>query len=141
VTRAITILAGTAVIAAALSTQAFSQGAPATPPAPAHTPPTLTLPSVKIDLPLLATGYRTSRAVGSPVVNAANEAVGTLDDLIVTPDARVSFAVLSIGGFLGVNTRYVVVPYSALEVHDKQVLLRDGTKDTLKALPEFKYGT
>ena len=41
--------------------------------------------------------------MGSPIVNAANDAVGTLDDLIVTPDARVSFAVLSIGGFLGLG--------------------------------------
>ncbi len=138
-TRSITLLAGAAVIAAATGSQAFSQGAPTTATTTERALPGLA--SVKIDLPLLATGYRTSKVVGSAIVNAANEPVGTLDDLIVTPDARVSFAVLSVGGFLGVNARYVVVPYSALEVHDKQLVLREGTKDTLKALPEFKYGT
>jgi hypothetical protein len=31
------------------------------------------------------TGYRTSKVVGSTVVNEANKTVGKLDDLIVTP--------------------------------------------------------
>lgn len=142
-TRSYKLLAGAVVIAAALSSPGFSQG---TPPAVSQIAPTLpgappTLSSVKIDLKQLAAGYRTSKVVGSPIVNAANDAVGTLDDLIVTPDARVSFAVLSIGGFLGLDTKYVVVPYSALEVLDKRLVLRDGTKETLKALPDFKYGT
>jgi sporulation protein YlmC with PRC-barrel domain len=143
VTRSLPLLAATAVIVAALSSPGFSQG---TPPVAAQATPTLpgappTLASMKVDLKLLATGYSTSKVVGSPIVNAANDAVGTLDDLIVTPDARVSFAVLSIGGFLGLDTKYVVVPYSALEVLDKRLVLHDGTKEMLKALPEFKYGT
>ena len=59
----------------------------------------------------------------------------------MTPDARVSFAVLSVGGFLGIDGKYVVVPYSALVVQNKHLVLRDGDKETLKALPDFKYGT
>jgi hypothetical protein len=127
------------MIAAALSSPAYSQGAPTTPPASAHAPPVLG--AIQVDLPLLATGYRTSRVVGSTIVNAADDPLATLDDLIVTPDARVSYAVLSVGGFLGVNARHVIVPYSALEVHENRVVLRDGTRETLKALPEFKYGS
>lgn len=138
-TRSFTLLAGAAVIAAALSSTAFSQGAPTAPLVSPHKAPALA--SVKIDPQLLESGYRTSKVVGSAIVNETNEAVGTLDDLIVTPDARVSFAVLSVGGFLGLNGKYVVVPYSALEVQDKHLVLRDGDKETLKALPEFKYGT
>jgi hypothetical protein len=65
--------------------------------------------------------------------------VVTIDDLIVTPSERVPFAVLSVGGFLGVGAKFVVVPFSALEVHDKQILLRDATKESLKSPPEFKY--
>jgi hypothetical protein len=89
----------------------------------------------------LATGYRTSKVVGSTVVNEANESVGTIDDLIVTPNEKVPFAVLSVGGFLGMGTKYVVVPFSSLEVKDKQMVLRGATKDSLKTLPEFKYST
>jgi PRC-barrel domain len=127
VTRSITRLTGAAVIAVALGGPAFSQGAPQT------------LSLMKVDPTSLATGYRTSKVVGSTVVNEANETVGTIDDLIVAPNEKVPFAVLSVGGFLGMGTKYVVVPYSALEVRDKKMVLPGATKESLKSLPEFKY--
>ena len=129
VTRSITLLTGAAVLAAALSGPARSQGAQQT----------VTL--MKVDPTTLATGYRTSKVVGSTVVNEANETVGTIDDLIVTPNEKVPFAVLSVGGFLGMGTKYVVVPFSALQVRDKKMALPGATKDSLKALPDFKYNT
>ncbi len=128
-TRSITILAGAALLALSLSGPAFSQGAPQS----------VTL--MKVDPASLATGYRTSKVVGSTVVNEANETVGTIDDLIVTPTEKVPFAVLSVGGFLGIGSKYVVVPFSSLQVKDKQMVLPGATKDSLKALPEFKYNT
>jgi hypothetical protein len=128
-TRLITLLASAAVLAAGLGSPAFSQG----------TPQTVSL--MKVDPQSLATGYRTSKVVGSTVINEANETVGTIDDLIVTPGEKVPFAVLSVGGFLGMGTKYVVVPYSSLEVNDKRMMLRGATKDSLKGLPEFKYNT
>jgi hypothetical protein len=127
VTRSIALLAGAAVLAAALTGPAFSQG----------TPQTLSL--MKVDPASVATGYRVSKVVGSTVVNEANETVGTIDDLIVTPNDKVPFAVLSVGGFLGVGSKYVVVPFSSLEVNDKRMMLRGATKDSLKGLPDFKY--
>jgi sporulation protein YlmC with PRC-barrel domain len=96
---------------------------------------------MKVDPTTLATGYRTSKVVGSTVVNEANETVGTIDDLIVTPNEKVPFAVLSVGGFLGMGTKYVVVPFGAIQVQDKKMVLPGATKDSLKALPEFKYNT
>ena len=127
--RSITLLVGAAVFAAALSGPAFSQGAPQT------------LSLMKVDPQSVATGYRTSKVVGSTVVNEANETVGTIDDLIVTPTEKVPFAVLSVGGFLGMGSKYVVVPFSSLEVQDKKMVLRGATKNSLKSLPEFKYAT
>ena len=121
------LLAGAAVIAVSLTSPVFSQGAPQT------------LSMMKVDPQSLATGYRTSKVVGSAVVNEANETVGTIDDLIVTPSEKVPYAVLSVGGFLGMGTKYVVVPYSALEVNDKRMMFRGATKESLKSLPEFKY--
>ena len=38
--------------------------------------------------------------------------MGTIDDLIVTPNEKVPYAVVSVGGFLGMDSKYVVVPYS-----------------------------
>src|SRR5450631_1000 len=94
---------------------------------------------MKVDPQSLATGYRTSKVVGSTVVNEANETVGTIDDLIVTPTEKVPFAVLSVGGFLGMGTKYVVVPFNTLDMSEKRVTLRGATKDSLKGLPDFKY--
>ena len=132
--RPITLFAGAAIVAAiagslVLGDQAIAQGTPQT------------LSVMKVDPLSLATGYRTSKVVGSTVVNAANETVGTIDDLIVTPNDRVPFAVLSVGGFLGMGTRLVVVPFTALEVNDKRMMLRGATVETMKLLPEFKYAS
>jgi hypothetical protein len=129
VTHSIKILAVAALLAASLSASAYSQGSPQT----------VTL--MKVDPASLATGYRTSKMVGSTVVNEANETVGTIDDLIVTPSEKVPFAVLSVGGFLGMGSKYVVVSFSSLQVKDKQMVLPGATKDSLNALPEFKYNT
>jgi len=118
-TRSITLLAGAAAFAVTLSGPVFSQG----------TQQTLSL--MKVDPQSVATGYRTSKVVGSTVLNEANETVGTIDDLIV--------AVLSVGGFLGMGSKYVVVPFSSLQVEDKKMVLPGATKDSLKGLPEFKY--
>jgi hypothetical protein len=125
--HSIALMVGAAVVAASISGPALSQG----------TPQTVTI--MKVDPSSLTTGYRTSKVVGSTVVNEANETVGTIDDLIVTPSEKVPFAVLSVGGFLGMGTKYVVVPYSSLTVRDKKMILPGATKDSLKALPEFKY--
>ena len=123
----IALLVGTLAVAVALSEPALSQGTPQT------------AAIMKVDPQTVATGYRTSKVVGSSVVNETNETVGTIDDLIVTPSEKVPFAVLSVGGFLGMGTKYVVVPYSALQVRDKKMVLPGATKEPLKALPEFKY--
>ncbi|MEJ0093882.1 MAG: PRC-barrel domain-containing protein [Methylocella sp.] len=121
--RIIPLLTSAVVLATAYNAPAFSQGAPQT----------VTL--MRVDPASLATGYRTSKVVGSNVYNEANEKVGTIDDLIVTPSERVPFAVLSVGGFLGMGSKYVVVPFSSLRVQDKQMMLPGATKDSLKSLP------
>jgi hypothetical protein len=102
-------------------------------------PQTVTL--MKVDPQSLATGYRTSKVVGSTVVNDANETVGSIDDLIVTPGGQAPYAVLSVGGFLGLGTKYVVVPCTSLKIVNKKMVLPGGSKDALKALPEFKYNS
>ena len=105
----ITFLGSAALLEASLSGPAFSQGA------------LQTVTLMKVDPATLATGYRTSKMVGSTVVNQANETVGTIDDLIVTPTDK--------------------VPFDSLQVKDKQMVLPGATKDSLKALPDFKYNT
>jgi|SRR5579871_6539673 len=93
----------------------------------------------KIDVVKVATGFRASKVIGESVVNDANETVGKVDDLIIVPDGKVPFLILSVGGFLGVGTKLVAVSFDGLKIQDKKLLLPGATKDTLKDLPEFKY--
>ena len=87
----------------------------------------------------LSAGYRASKVIGSNVLNDANETIGKIDDVLVSPDGTAPYTVLSIGGFLGMDTHLVVVPYDSLKLVDNKIVLPGGTKQTLKMLPEFKY--
>ena len=42
---------------------------------------------------------------------------------------------VAVGGFLGMDSIYVGVPYSLFVVDDKQMLLPGATKESLKNLP------
>jgi len=128
--KKVTHLAGALMIGATLlSGPLFAQGAPQT------------VSLVTVDVQKLATGFRTTKVVGSTVVNETNDTVGTIDDLIVTPNETVPYAVLSVGGFLGMGKKLVVVPYSSLQAGKGHMVLAGATKQSLKALAEFQYST
>ena len=93
----------------------------------------------KVDVQKVAAGYRASKVIGSSVVNEANETIGKIDDLLVTRDGKEPYAVLSVGGFLGMGTRLVVIRYDSLKFADNKIMLPGGTKDRLKVLPAFQY--
>lgn len=95
----------------------------------------------RVDVTSLADGYRASRIIGAPVVNEANESIGKVDDVLVGRNDKVLYSVLSVGGFLGVGSKLIAVPYASLQVSDTKMVLAGGTKDALKTLPEFKYAT
>lgn len=97
---------------------------------------------VKVDLSVVAQGYRMTKLIGSSVVNDKNEKIGTLDDIVADKDKKqLSFAVLQVGGFLGLGGRLVVVPYESLVIddHGQKITLPGASKDELKKLSEFNY--
>ena len=98
-----------------------------------------TVDIAKVDVQKLSAGYRASKVIGSNVLNDANETIGKIEDVLVSPDGTAPYSVLSIGGFLGMDTHLVVVPYDSLKLVDNKIVLPGGTKQTLKMLPEFKY--
>jgi PRC-barrel domain len=99
-----------------------------------------TVEIAKVDVQRVEAGYRASKVIGSSVLNDANETIGKIDDLLVTRDGKEPYAVLSVGGFLGMGTRMVVVRYDSLKfAADNKVMLPGGTMDGLKMLPKFEY--
>ena len=98
-----------------------------------------TVEIARVDVQKVAAGYRASKVIGSSVINEANETIGKIDDLLVTRDGKEPYAVLSVGGFLGMGTRMVVIRYDSLKFADNRIVLPGGTKDGLKMLPAFQY--
>jgi sporulation protein YlmC with PRC-barrel domain len=95
---------------------------------------------VQVDVNVVAQGYRVSKLTGSSVTNEKNEKIGTIDDFVVARN-RSLFAVLQVGGFLGMGGHLVAVPYESLVIDDegRAVQLPGASKDELKKLPEIKY--
>src|SRR5512133_327803 len=122
------LLASAAMIGVGfLTAQVHAQGVPQT------------VEITKVDVQKVAAGYRASKVIGSSILNDANETIGKIDDLLVTRDGKEPYAVLSIGGFLGMGTHLVVVRYDSLKFADNKIVLPGGSKDGLKMLPVFQY--
>jgi hypothetical protein len=95
---------------------------------------------VTVDVTKINNGYRASKIIGSNVVNGSNEKIGTVDDLLVGRDDSVFYAIVSVGGFLGMGTKLVAVPFETLRDWSGQSNSAGRhQKDDLKALPTFEY--
>ena len=95
---------------------------------------------VVVDVVAVADGYRFSKLRGQTVRTTQDEEIGELDDMIIGKD-RVLFAIIEVGGFLGLGSRLIAVPYTSLQISDNgnRIVLPNATKQNIKELPEFKY--
>ena len=114
-----------AVLAAGLSAPAAAQG-----------PPPVAL--VVVDVRAVALGYRATRLIGREVRNERGEEIGKIDDLIVGRD-KVLFAIIGVGGFLGIGEHLIAIPYNNLAVTSQRITLRGATKESVRRLPQFRY--
>jgi sporulation protein YlmC with PRC-barrel domain len=75
---------------------------------------------------------------GGAVKDSRGQYLGGITDLVVNPDGRISFAVLSPFGMNGgMNERLVALPFDLLSLHDKYVVL-NTTSDRLVNAPLFR---
>ena len=129
-----------ACAAALLTGPVYAQGAATAPAAnpsltPAPSNPNLSVASVRMD-----GGQRASKIIGAGVYGDANTQVGSIDDLILTADHRVAYAVIAVGGLMGVGAKLVAVPVGQLQAGtDGKMMLAGATKDSLNAMPSFVY--
>ncbi|MGI6244428.1 MAG: PRC-barrel domain-containing protein [Pseudochelatococcus sp.] len=111
-------------------------------PALAQTAPTPVAPPAVTPVP--AASVLSSNLTGLSVVNAGNETVGEIKDLVLGTGNVLTGVVVSVGGFLGLGEHYVVIDPSTIAVSynetDKRWEARiNATTDELKAAPAFKY--
>ena len=67
------------------------------------------------------------------VVNDAGQIIGHVHELLIRDD-QIHFAVLSVGGFLGIGTHQVVAPFHDLLPDGDVLILPGATAATLKAM-------
>jgi sporulation protein YlmC with PRC-barrel domain len=112
-----------------------SQSAPHSgPPASASQPSTL--------LALRGVLVSTASLLGSKVRNRQGQNVGTVQHLLINPrTGLVLYAVVSIGGFLGMGEETLIVPWKALEVtRDDNALVLNISQQWLQQTPADTAG-
>jgi sporulation protein YlmC with PRC-barrel domain len=107
------------------------------PPVPANSQ---TVRLVKVDVAAVAKGFRAKKLLGSTVTNEKRESIGSLDDLVLDEKKQI-FAVLQVGGFVGLGGPLIAVPYESLRITDdgKNIEVPGASRDALTALAEFHY--
>ena len=82
---------------------------------------------------------KASNFIGMTVKNLQNDSLGKVDDLAIDPDSgRIAYAVLSVGGFLGMNEKFIAVPLHALTpAPGEDHLVLDADKQRLQRAPGF----
>jgi hypothetical protein len=97
---------------------------------------------VEVDVKLLGQGYRASKLIGHDVYNAADEDIGEIEDLIIDGN-KVLFAVLEVGGFLGLGGRLIAVPTESFVIEQAgsklKIKMPGGSREALEKSKEFKY--
>ena len=85
-----------------------------------------------------------SNVVNTDIYDNSNNDIGTIKDVAYDASKNVKAYIVSVGGFLGIGTRYVAVDPDSIKVkydsHDQKWHANmNATKDELKNAPEFKY--
>jgi len=91
-------------------------------------------------LVIVAKGYSAKKLImGKDVYNEKNEKVGVVDDVIITQDKALSYAIVGTGGFLGMDKHDVAIPVNHFKMVEGKITLPGATKEAVKALPPFEY--
>jgi hypothetical protein len=77
--------------------------------------------------------------LNQPLFNEHNEKIGTSDDILVTPDKAISYAIVGSAGFVCTGRHDVAIPFNQFKKERDKFVLAGATKETIKALPSFEY--
>lgn len=86
---------------------------------------------------------RSSKLIGTTVVNDADEALGKISEIVLSKDGKIAAVVIGLGGFLGMGEREVAVNFASLRIaqdsNNKTTVSLNATKDSLKSAPEWQW--
>lgn len=77
--------------------------------------------------------------VGDKVINANGDDLGKIEEIMLDLDfGRISYAVLSFGGFLGLGDKFFALPWDALQLDaEKEAFILNVPKEVLKNASGF----
>ena len=88
---------------------------------------------------------RADDLIGTTVYGAADENVGVIGDVILTPDGQVDAVTVDVGGFLGLGAKEVAIDFDTLafmrDAEGRMHLYTPLTKEQLEAQPEYDKAT
>ena len=75
------------------------------------------------------------------IVNATNESIGDINDVVIGQDGKVAAVIVGVGGVLGMGEQDVALPYDQLtfskDGNDNLIVGTSATKESLEAAPEY----
>ncbi|HEX3992245.1 MAG TPA: PRC-barrel domain-containing protein [Acetobacteraceae bacterium] len=83
---------------------------------------------------------RSSKLIGLPVYNDHGDKIGVIDDILMPAKGGADTAVVSVGGFLGIGAKLIIIPLSHVQfTSSKLMMMGDGSKTALMAMPSYSY--
>jgi len=110
-------------------------------PTRAEVPSSETLIVVPFDV-LPSYGSLVSAWYKQSVYDPSGKKVGSVADMLFSPDGSINAVMLDVGGFLGIGQKHVAVPVSAISVTQKKAkswLTINTTKDVVKKAVGYKF--
>jgi sporulation protein YlmC with PRC-barrel domain len=80
---------------------------------------------------------RASKLIGASVNDASDQKIGSITDLIVDRDGKVTEVVVGVGGFLGAGEKNVAVKMADLKRGKDNHFVLSTTKDALKQMAAY----
>ena len=76
---------------------------------------------------------------GQDVINNQGESVGDIEEIMIdVRSGRIAYAVLAVGGFLGIGEKYFAIPWRAPTLDtDRKCFILDVDKERLENAPGF----
>lgn len=81
-----------------------------------------------------------SSLTGNKVLDSRRETIGSIEDLMIDINhGTIAYAVVSVGGFLGIGEKLFAVPFSAftLDTENHTCILATGNKETFERAEGF----
>jgi sporulation protein YlmC with PRC-barrel domain len=94
------------------------------------------LTSIPSAMTTIANYYR------QPVYDPMDKKIGEIADVLIDKDGKIEVLIVSVGGFLGIASKDVAVPFKAIQPIQKNgswYLTMNATIEALKSAPGYRY--